>query len=156
MTDLLKHLKASILRYKGMKIDDKVADELARHIAAILPELNHLGLIPESQVSESIRQVLRATLFEDAPKGVSTQKINRKGFRFIVWQNPDVAKDSDGQWQGAYLCHGGGWSETKPASRYGYTSKKEVLQHLLRLTTSMFNSTHQTPNTPWFLGSKLT
>lgn len=34
-----KHLKDSILRYKGMKIDSKVADELSRHIASVLPEL---------------------------------------------------------------------------------------------------------------------
>lgn len=39
----VKHLKASILRYKGMTIDSKLADELSRHIAAIIPELERVS-----------------------------------------------------------------------------------------------------------------
>lgn len=65
-------------------------------------------------------------------------KVKRKGFVLRIWQNPDVADDSDGPWQGTYLKDDGGWGETKPTSRYGYVSKQELLKHLERLALDLW------------------
>jgi hypothetical protein len=97
-----------------------------------------------NRAQQLIEQVMNGVdpllLLEDAPAGVKTTKLNRKGFIFLIWENPKVGSDSDGQWQGSYQNVDGSWSETKPASKYGYESKKELLQHLDKIAVDMWKA----------------